>query len=130
MRALTKRHKGTNWVRFFLKLGLLATDATVWASMNHLLTEREDAVDAQRLRKKVSANLAPRRGRSHFSTLLTGIGIGLGIGMLFAPVSGEEARGVIREKASDVKDKWDDVAAWAGLGSSQMPRRSTGTYAD
>ena len=52
------------------------------------------------------------------------------IGMLFAPVSGEEARGVIREKASDVKDKWDDVAAWAGLGSSQMPRRSTGTYAD
>ena len=130
MRALTKRHTGTNWVRFFLKLGLLATDATVWASMNHLLTEREDAGDAQRLRQKVSANLAPRRGRSHFSTLLTGIGIGLGIGMLFAPVSGEEARGVIREKASDVKDKWDDVAAWAGLGPSQMPRRSTGTYAD
>ena len=129
MRALTKRHTGTNWVRFFLKLGLLATDATVWASMNHLLTEREDAGDAQRLRQKVSANLAPRRGRSHFSTLLTGIGIGLGIGMLFAPVSGEEARGVIREKASDVKDKWDDVAAWAGLGSSQMSRR-TGTYAD
>jgi|SRR5689334_24556026 len=127
MRALTKRHTGTNWVRFFLKLGLLATDATVWASMNHLLSERGDA---QRLRQKVSANLAPRRGRSHFSTLLTGIGIGLGIGMLFAPVSGEEARGVIREKASDVKDKWDDVAAWAGLGSSQMPRRSTGTYAD
>jgi hypothetical protein len=129
MRALTKRHTGTNWVRFFLKLGLLATDATVWASMNHLLTEREDAGDAQRLRQKVSANLAPRRGRSHFSTLLTGIGIGLGIGMLFAPVSGEEARGVIREKASDVKDKWDDVAAWAGLGPSQMSRR-TGTYAD
>jgi len=130
MRALTKRHTGTNWVRFFLKLGLLATDATVWASMNHLLSEREDASDAQRLRQKVSANLAPRRAGSHFSTLLTGIGIGLGIGMLFAPVSGEEARGVIREKASDVKDKWDDVAAWAGLGPSQMPRRSTGTYAD
>jgi YtxH-like protein len=130
MRALTKRHTGTNWVRFFLKLGLLATDATVWASMNHLLSEREDAGDAQRLRQKVSANLAPRSGRSHFSTLLTGIGIGLGIGMLFAPVSGEEARGVIREKASDVKDKWDDVAAWAGLGPSQMPRRFTGTYAD
>ena len=127
MRALTKRHTGTNWVRFFLKLGLLATDATVWASMNHLLSERGEA---QRLRQKVSANLAPRRSRSHFSTLLTGIGIGLGIGMLFAPGSGEEARGVIREKASDVKDKWDDVAAWAGLGSSQMPRRSTGTYAD
>jgi hypothetical protein len=130
MRALNKRNKGTNWVRFFLKLGLLATDATVWASMNHLLTEREDASDAQRLRQKVSANLAPRRGRSHFSTLLTGIGIGVGVGMLLAPVSGEEARTVIREKASDVKDKWDDVAAWAGLGSSPMPRRSTGTYAD
>jgi hypothetical protein len=113
-----------------MKLGLLATDATVWASMNHLLTEREDVNDARHLRQKVSTNLAPRRGRSHFSTLLTGIGIGVGIGMLFAPVSGEEARGVIREKATDVKDKWDDVAAWAGLGSSPMPRRSTGTYAD
>ena len=130
MRALNKRNKSTNWVRFFFKLGLLATDATVWASMNHLLTEREDASDPRRLRQKVSANLAPRRGRSHFSTLLTGIGIGVGIGMLFAPVSGEEARTVIRDKASDVKDKWDDVAAWAGLGSSSMPRRSTGTYAD
>ena len=130
MRALNRRHTGTNWVRFFLKLGLLATDATVWASMNHLLTEREDASDPKRLRQKVSANLVPRRGRFHFSTLLTGIGIGVGIGMLFAPVSGEEARTVIRDKASDVRDKWDDVAAWAGLGSSQMPRRSTGTYAD
>lgn len=130
MRALNKRNKGTNWVRFFLKLGLLATDATVWASMNHLLTEREDSSDPQRLRQKVSANVAPRRSRSHFSTLLTGIGIGVGIGMLFAPVSGEQARTVIRDKASDVRDKWDDVAAWAGLGSSQMPRRSTGTYAD
>jgi len=130
MRALNKRNKSTNWVRFFFKLGLLATDATVWASMNHLLTEREDASDPQRLRQKVSANLAPRRGRSHFSTLLTGIGIGVGICMLFAPVSGEEARTVIRDKASDVRDKWDDVAAWAGLGSSQLPRRSTGTYAD
>lgn len=130
MRALNKRNKGTNWVRFFLKLGLLATDATVWASMNHLLTEREGPSDPQRLRQRVSANLAPRRGRSHFSTLLTGIGIGVGIGMLFAPVSGEQARTVIRDKASDVRDKWDDVAAWAGLGSSPMPRRSTGTYAD
>jgi hypothetical protein len=130
MRASTGRHTGTNWVRFFLKLGLLATDATVWAFMKHLLSEREDASDARHLKQKVSANLAPRRGRSHFSTLLTGIGIGVGIGTLFAPVSGEEARTVIREKASDVKDKWDDVAAWAGLGSSPMPRRSTGTYAD
>jgi hypothetical protein len=130
MRALNRRHSRTNWVRFFLKLGLLATDATVWASMNHLLSERNDADDAQRLRQKASATFAPRRGRSHFSTLLTGIGIGVGIGMLVAPVSGQEARSAIRDKASDVRDKWDDVAAWAGLGASHMPRRSTGTYAD
>lgn len=128
MRSLTKRHKANNWFRFFLKLGLLATDATVWASMHNLLSEREDASDVRRMREKVSGNLAPRRGRSRFPTLLTGIGIGLGIGILFAPVSGEEARSVIRDKASDVKEKWDDVAAWAGLGSPQV--RRTGTYAD
>lgn len=128
MPALTKRRKATNWVRFFFKLGLLATDASVWASMNHLLSERADASESRHMREKVSADLAPHHRRSRFSTLLTGIGIGLGIGMLFAPVSGEEARSVIRDKASDVKDKWDDVAAWAGLGSPQV--RRTGTYAD
>ncbi|HLZ41670.1 MAG TPA: YtxH domain-containing protein [Candidatus Sulfotelmatobacter sp.] len=127
MRSLTSRHKATNWFRFFMKLGLLATDAAVWASMHNLLSEREDVT--RRVRETVSSNLAPRRGRSHVSTLLTGMAIGVGVGMLFAPVSGEEARSVVRDKASAVKDKWDDVAAWAGLGSPEM-RRSTGTYAD
>jgi hypothetical protein len=128
MSAFSRRPKATNWFRFILKLGLLATDATVWASMNRLLSEREDASDARHMREKVSANLAGTRRGSRFPTLLTGIGIGVGIGMLFAPVSGQEARGVIRDKASDVKEKWDDVAAWAGLGSPNM--RRTGTYAD
>ena len=128
MAALTRRPKATNWFRFFLKVGLLATDATVWASVHNLLSERQDARDARHMRENVSANLAPRRGRSRFPTLLTGIGIGFGLGILFAPVSGEQARSVLRDKASDVKEKWDDVAAWAGLGSSQM--RRTGTYAD
>lgn len=128
MRVSTRRPKATNWFRFVLKLGLLATDATVWASMNRLLSEREDPGDTRHIPEKASTNLATNRGRSRFPTLLTGIGIGFGLGILFAPVSGEEARSVVRHKASDVKEKWDDVAAWAGLGSPHM--RRTGTYAD
>ena len=31
--------KVTNWLRFALKCGLLATDASVWAAMHHLLNE-------------------------------------------------------------------------------------------
>ena len=125
MRA--SRSKTTNWFRFALKLGLLATDATVWLALNRALSEREDTRDSLRIRK-AAADLRPRRGTSRFGILLTGIGIGAGLGMLVAPVSGQRARSAIRDKAEDVRDKWNGVAAWAGLGSP-MSRR-TGTYAD
>jgi len=122
----SSRKKATNWVRFAMKLGLLATDATVWLALNRALSEKEDSRESLRT-KTASAIGAPRR-KSHFATLLAGVGIGVGLGMLLAPVTGEEARTAIREKAEDVKDKWNDVAAWAGLGAPVG--RRTGTYAD
>lgn len=117
--------KTTNWVRFMLKLGLLATDASVWLALNRMLTERSDG----HMREKMAADLGVRpRSSSGFKTLLTGVGIGVGLGLLFAPMSGQETRGALRDKAEGVRDKWNDVAAWAGLGP-EMSRR-TGTYAD
>lgn len=120
--------KATNWFRFFLKLGLLATDAAVWASLNRLLTEREDSPQSRQIRNKAAMALR-HRGWSRTTTLVSGVGIGVGLGLLLAPVSGEEARHAIRNTAEDVKNKWNDVAAWAEGFSSQSQLR-TGTYAE
>lgn len=40
---------------------------------------------------------------------LAGLGIGFGIGLLFAPLSGEETRGRIAERASDLADSARDL---------------------
>lgn len=121
------RKKARNWFRFALKLGLLATDASVWLALNRALSEHKDTRDSLRSRQ-VADDLNVHRGHSHAGILLMGVGIGAGLGMLLAPVSGKQARNAIRETAEEVRDKWNDVAAWAGLGS--LMSRRTGTYAD
>jgi len=130
MNALRRRAKNKNWFRFALKLGLLATDATVLSAIARMLTERNDDREALRPRERLANDLRSRSGWSHSSTLLLGFAAGVGVGILFAPVSGEQARNVIRDTAMDVREKVSDVAAWAGRGPSSMARRSTGTYAD
>ena len=116
-----------NWLRFAMKLGLLATDAAVWASLNRMLSDRDDVRSSLHPRQRVAEDLRPR-GWSHAGTLLTGVGIGVGLGLLFAPMPGEQARIAIRDTARNIKSKVDDVADWARWRSSE--RRSTGTYAD
>jgi len=37
-------------------------------------------------------------------SFLVGLGIGIGLGVLFAPVSGEQTRGNIRDRANDLAD--------------------------
>ncbi|HZQ96071.1 MAG TPA: YtxH domain-containing protein [Candidatus Sulfotelmatobacter sp.] len=107
-----------------MKLGLLATDAAVLSSIGRMLSERGDAGEALRPRERLAADLNGNRGWSHLSTLLVGAAIGVGVGILFAPVTGEQARNTIRDTAIDVKDKVIQISGWAAN------RRSTGTYAD
>jgi gas vesicle protein len=38
-------------------------------------------------------------------SFLAGLGIGLGVGLLFAPMSGEETRSNIRQRANDLADQ-------------------------
>jgi YtxH-like protein len=131
MNALRRGPKTKNWIRFALKLGLLATDASVLAAIGRMLTERNDSREVLRPRERFSADLHARSGWSHGSTLFVGAALGVGLGMLFAPVSGEEARTAIRDQALNVRDKFSDAAAWASrLGPSSPYHRSTGTYAD
>jgi YtxH-like protein len=128
MNALRRRPTKKNWVRFAMKLGLLATDAAVWSSIARMITDRDEATDIRR--ERIASNLSPNRGWSHASTLFIGVAIGVGVGMLFAPVSGEQARNTIRDTAQDMKEKVGNISGWGTGGPSNASRRSTGTYAE
>jgi gas vesicle protein len=43
-------------------------------------------------------------------SFLFGLGLGVGLGVLFAPMSGEETRRNIQERASDLADSARDVS--------------------
>lgn len=101
------RRKTLNWIRFGLKCGLLATDATVWAAIAEFLEERSgDVKDAFRRTDRLGDTVKLHRGRSHFKTLLIGVGVGAGVGMLLAPVTGQTAREFIGKTTSDIKKKF------------------------
>ena len=130
MSAFKRRANKQHWFRFAMKLGLLATDVALLSSLARMLSERADARDPLRPRQRLAMDLQTGRGWSRASTLLTGVGIGVGLGILFAPASGEQVRLAIRDTASTVKNKMDDMANWAGRRSSSFSRGATGTYAD
>ncbi len=103
-----------------MKCGLLATDPSVWMAVRDFLNERtEDVQSAFRKTDHLADDVRIHRHGFSFGTLLGGVGIGVGIGMLLAPVSGQRARGAIRDTAADVKNKVGGAASWAThLGSS------------
>jgi gas vesicle protein len=138
MASFGRRRTAKQWARFAMKIGLFVTDAKLWSAINNQLRERaEDISDSMRDTYEETTNRldnaqAALRGRTHWlgSTVgfLGGVGIGVGLGMLLAPVSGEEARSVIRDRAANVKSKVADFAT-SSSGSSQFRsgQASTGT---
>jgi gas vesicle protein len=138
--ASFKGRSAKQWARFAMKIGLFVTDAKLWSAIDDQLRERaEDIGDSMRgTYKETSSRLdnaqAALRGRTHWfgSTLgfLSGIGIGVSLGMLLAPVSGEEARSVIRGKATDVKNKVTDFAAGSSGSTQYRSTQPTGTIGD
>lgn len=130
MSTFKRRPGRQHWFRFAMKLGLLATDAALWSSLARMLSERGDARDSVRPRQRLATDLQSGRRWSRATTLLSGVGIGVGLGILFAPMTGEQVRLAIRDTASTIKNKMEDVADWAGGRSSSYSHRGTGTYAD
>ncbi len=138
MASFGRRRDAKHWARFAMKIGLFLTDAKLWSAINRQLRERtEDISDSMRDRYEESGGRfddahAALLGESHWfgSTLcfLGGVGVGVGLGMLLAPVSGEQARSVIRDRAANVKSKVADFAKGSSgtsqFRSSQVP---TGT---
>ena len=109
------------WGRTALKFGLLVTDAKLWTSIGEQL--KDGAADfrgeAHRRYEDTGGRLRDAhtalQGRSDWLTpslsFVGGMGIGVGLGLLLAPVSGEEARAVLRDKVVDIKNRVSDVAA-------------------
>ncbi|HEX5154137.1 MAG TPA: YtxH domain-containing protein [Parafilimonas sp.] len=46
----------------------------------------------------------------HFKTFINGVLVGILLGVLFAPDSGEETRKKISRRAQGIKDNYDDLA--------------------
>ncbi len=46
----------------------------------------------------------------HFRTFLNGVAVGIILGVLFAPDSGEETRRKISQRAAGIKDSYTDFA--------------------
>lgn len=130
MSTFKRRPGRQHWFRFAMKLGLLATDAALWSSLARMRSERGDARDPLGPRQRLATDLQSGRRWSRATTLLSGVGIGVGLGILFAPMTGEQVRLAIRDTASTIKNKMEDVADWAGGRSSSYSHRGTGTYAD
>jgi hypothetical protein len=135
MRGFGTRNRAKQWARFALKCGLLLTDAKLWASINEQLKEHtaditdevhsryEDAVG-----RVQGARRALRGDNNWVGPVMSFIvGIGVGVGMLMAPASGEETRSAIRDKAVDIKNDIKNKVSDMGAGTARF--RSSATSA-
>jgi hypothetical protein len=128
MRGFNRSNSAKKWARFALKAGLLLTDAKLWGAINDQLRDRAgDMTDEARRRyadatDRLQDAQDALRGRNHWVgptlNFVGGVGLGIGLGLLLAPVSGEEARSAVRGKVVDMKNKMRDMAS--GISSDVM----------
>jgi len=136
---LQRNGSARKWARAALKCGLLLTDTKLWTSIGEQLQERAADVSDQVHRRyedttsRLHEAHAALRGRSHWLThtasLIGGIGIGVGLGMLFAPGSGEETRSVLHKRVVDIGNRVGDIANEAGIRSGAI-NSASGTGGD
>jgi len=141
MRSFGRQYTAKEWARLAMKFGLIATDAKVWAAVNKQLQQGANDVNDV-IRRKFGEttdrlNSARVEIRTHsdwlarVTSLLAGVGIGMGVGMLMAPTSGDDMRAALRNKVTEVKNNVGDLAARATRSArSSADFRSTGTSGD
>jgi len=137
MRSFGRRYTAKDWARLAMKVGLIATDAKILSSVSQQFRQGANDVNDV-IRRKFGEttdrlNAARVENRTHgdwlarVTSLLAGVGIGMGVGMLLAPAAGEDTRAAIRDKVADVKNNVGDIAARATRGIRSSDVRSTGT---
>jgi hypothetical protein len=126
MRNPTKNYTTKDWVRLGAKLSLLFTEPKVrkvvgdrikdgvdditdtiagkYEDVNDTMVSKyEDAFE------RLNAAKSALWGRGHWSSraagFLLGIGVGAGLGVLFAPASGSETRAAVRDQAVAAKNR-------------------------
>jgi gas vesicle protein len=124
MRGFERGNRLQRWARFALKCGLLVTDAKLWSSINDQLRDRADDMGdvakrtyhetTDRISNAQAALRGENRWASHTLNFLGGVGLGVGLGMLLAPASGEETRSAIRDKVVDLKSRASEMAGSRG----------------
>ena len=132
MATFGRRSSAKQWARLAMKVGLLLTDIKLWSALNDQLKERAGDVrdvfrdkyedTADRIQSASSALRGESNWVSPGASFVGGVGVGIAVGMLFAPGSGEEIRAAIRDKARDVGSRVSEMA-----GSRFQP---TGTEGD
>jgi YtxH-like protein len=132
MRNFRMRRTAQDWARMALEVGLLLTAPKVRAEVaDHAKQRFDDLKDNvnEKYDEAVERLVAARsalQGRSQWPwrtlSFVAGVGVGAGVGLLFAPVSGKETREAIRDKAVDVKDR---IATSAAGIRNRMPQSVT-----
>ena len=122
MGVIRSRSKATKLAQTAMKWGILLTDVPLWEAVADDLRRATHSV-RKRVRRKYDGRLEQRQeekiaaslrsgsdwlGRA--TSLLAGVGIGVGFALLFAPQSGHDTREIIRDRAADFKDRIADAA--------------------
>jgi gas vesicle protein len=126
MRDFGSRTSTKDWIRLAAKIGLLFTEPKVRAAIGDQIKESvgnmsdtvsskysdisdtvadkyEDAAD--RLEAAAEALQGKSQWPSHLAGFLLGVGVGAGLGILFAPAAGSEIRESVRDRAVDVTNR-------------------------
>ncbi len=127
--------KVQNWARGAVKLGLLLTDPKVRSTIsdtfrdnfgdvsehvtdkysdvkNRVSDQYENVMD--RLESMTDRFQPRNQWPARVGGFLMGAGIGVGLGILFAPAPGTETRDTVSEKVSDIKNRVVQSASSAG----------------
>jgi gas vesicle protein len=128
MGSIRTRTKAKDWVRLAAKLSLLFTDPKLRDTISGQLKDSldgmkervEDVNDrvsstyedtADRLTAARTALQGQSSWPSRTAGFLLGVGIGAGLGILFALASGSETREAVRDKVGGVKNRIFESAA-------------------